>query len=366
MSDWPDIPFGHTGMAAAFSRGDVYDVAEKPERARKRPLRVALAGFGGVAQAKWLPAIRRLQTIGEPLSLAGISDPSPERRDKAARLAAGPAYAGLAELIEAEAPDLVLILAADSAHFELARIAIERGVACLVEKPFCPRLEDAEALVRLAADRGVLLSAVANKRFSPPYAMAKALLDQGALHGAPMVFTGKFSLGYPYVDLLNGGTVHLLDLMGWFMGPVARLHARGIEAEGGLQSAVISVQFASGAIGTLTTSAAGLSFKPWERVELFGRNAFLVVDDQLELTLFDEEMGPAKSWRPVVPNTLMFDEAFGGYAGQLENVLDALRGEAQLAVTGQDGAAAVRLIQAIRDSIASDAETVLSEAGISP
>jgi predicted dehydrogenase len=154
--------------------------------------------------------------------------------------------------------------------------------------------------------------------------------------------------------------------MAWFMGPVARLHARGIEAEGGLQSAVISVQFASGAIGTLTTSAAGLSFKPWERVELFGRNAFLVVDDQLELTLFDEEMGPAKSWRPVVPNTLMFDEAFGGYAGQLENVLDALRGEAQLAVTGQDGAAAVRLIQAIRDSIASDAETVLSEAGISP
>ena len=71
--------------------------------------------------------------------------------------------------------------------------------------------------------------------------------------------------------------------MGWFMGPVARLHARGIRRDdGGVQSAVLSLAFASGAVGTLMTSAAGLSFKPWERVEIFGRNAFLVVDDQFE------------------------------------------------------------------------------------
>ena len=129
--------------------------------------------------------------------------------------------------------------------------------------------------------------------------MAKALIDAGALQSPPTVFTGKFTLGYPYVDLLEGGTVHLLDLMLWFMGPVARLHARGIDATtAASQSAVISVAFASGAIGTIMTSAAGLCFKPWERVEIFGRNAFLVVDDQCETTLHDEETGPAKSWAP--------------------------------------------------------------------
>ena len=81
----------------------------------------------------------------------------------------------------------------------------------------------------------------------------------------------------------KAGTVHLLRPVLWFMGPVARLHARGTRSDDGrLQSAVISLGFRSGAIGTLMTSAAALSFAPWERVEIFGRNAFLVVDNQFE------------------------------------------------------------------------------------
>ena len=34
---------------------------------------------------------------------------------------------------------------------------------------------------------------------------------------------------------------------------------------------------------------------------------------------------PRAGGRPI-PNTLMFDESFGGYSGLLENVLDAVRG----------------------------------------
>ena len=75
MSPYPQIDFGHTPYDAAFGRGDVYDVGDKPERAAKRPLAVAIAGCGGVAQAKWIPAIRRLQTIGEPVSIVGRGRP---------------------------------------------------------------------------------------------------------------------------------------------------------------------------------------------------------------------------------------------------------------------------------------------------
>jgi predicted dehydrogenase len=114
------------------------------------------------------------------------------------------------------------------------------------------------------------------------------------------------------------------------------------------------------------TSAAGLSFAPWERVEIFGRNAFLVVDNQLELTLHDSETAPARHWRPSVPNTLMFDESFGGYSGLLENVLDSIRGLAPLGSSGRDGAAAVAIIDAIRLSLDRDAEIDLSIEGLMP
>jgi predicted dehydrogenase len=361
LSPYPQVDFGHTPYEAAFGRGDVYDVGAKATRSGKRPLTLAIAGCGGVAQAKWIPAIRRLQTIGEPVAIAAVVDPDEGSRAKAAALCAAPAFARLADLFAEMRPDLLLVLAPDAFHVSLAHQGIDAGVACLVEKPLARNLGDASALVCFAESRQVLLASVANKRFSPPYALAKALCDSGALKSEPAVLTSKFTLGYPYVDLLEGGTVHLLDLVLWFMGPVAKLHARGAFADDGrLTSAVISFGFRSGAIGTVMTSAAALSFAPWERVEIFGRNAFLIVDNQSELTLHDDETGPAKSWRPSIPNTLMFDESFGGYSGLLENVLDAVRGIAPVAATGRDGAAAIALIDAIQRSIDSGAEIDLS------
>jgi predicted dehydrogenase len=367
VTDFPYIDFGHTPYEAAFRRADVYGVQGTPERAAKRPLGIAIAGCGGVAQAKWIPAIRRLQTIGEPLAIAGVIDVDEARRRKAALLCAAPAFATPAELFAQTRPDLMLVLASDAFHVPLAREAIEKGIPCLVEKPLAPTYGEAISLARFAEERGVLLAAVANKRFSPPYGQAKALIEAGTLKTQPTVFTGKFTLGYPYVDLLLGGTVHLLDLMLWFMGPVARLSARGaFHDDGRLESAVISFSFASGAIGTIMTSAAGLSFAPWERVEIFGRNAFLIVDDQLELTLHDGETAPARNWRPSIPNTLMFDESFGGYSGLLENVLDSVRGLAKVGSSGRDGAAAIALIDAIRLSLERDAEIDLSTEGLMP
>lgn len=367
MSRYPQVDFGHTSLETAFGRADVYDVADKPARSGKRPLKLAIAGCGGVAQAKWIPAIRRLQTIGEPVTIAAIADPQEANRKKAGVLTGAPTFATLGELLAAAKPDLLLVLAPDAFHSALAQQAIEAGVACLIEKPLAPTHAEAAALVAFAEEKGVLLASIANKRFSPPYAQAKVLVEAGALRSQPSIFTGKFTLGYPYVDLLNGGTVHLIDLMLWFMGPVAKLHARGVRFEDGrLQSAVVSVAFRSGAIGTIMTSAAGLSFAPWERVEIFGRNAFLVVDDQIELALHDQEGQPAKVWRPSIPNTLMFDESFGGYAGQLENVLDATRGLGTLAVAGRDGAAAMAIIDAISRSLERGAEIDLSAEGLMP
>ena len=87
-------------------------------------------------------------------------------------------------------------------------------------------LADACGLCELAEESGVLLAGVANKRFSPPYAQAKAIIEDGGLKSRARLFQGKFTLGYRDVDLLESGTVHMFDLALWFMGPAARVHAR--------------------------------------------------------------------------------------------------------------------------------------------
>src|SRR5688572_21151594 len=96
---WPLVDFGHTGIDAAFVRGDVYAVSPDPARTAKRPLGIALAGAGGVAQAKWIPAVRRLQTMGEPVTIAGIADPRRDVAAKAAMLAGATAHADVPAML---------------------------------------------------------------------------------------------------------------------------------------------------------------------------------------------------------------------------------------------------------------------------
>jgi predicted dehydrogenase len=55
------------------------------------------------------------------------------------------------------------------------------------------------------------------------------------------------------------------------------------------------------------------------------------------------DRGPAQSWRPVVPNTLLFDEEFGGFMGLIENFLEVVRQKAKPLVTGWDGHRAYEL-----------------------
>ncbi len=133
------------------------------------------------------------------------------------------------------------------------------------------------------------------------------------------------------------------------MGDVARLSAIGVDKYGRnrgkypFDNAMISFQFCSGSVGQLYTSSSAVSLKPWERVEIYGNKAWLAVEDQYELRLYDSEEGPAKSWRPVVPNTLLFDEEFGGFMGLIENFLQVIRGAEAPRVTGRDGHRAYEL-----------------------
>jgi len=241
-----------------------------------------------------------------------------------------------------------LVLGPDKLHAEHAIACIESGIPVLVEKPITRSLEDAHRMCYLADEKDVSLMTVSNKRYSPPYRRAKRFVEKGPVRD-PAMFCAKLNLGYDYVDLFEAGTIHLFDLTRFFMGEVKYVNAIGVNKYSRnrnsypVDNAVISFEFDSGAVGSLQTSSTALSLKPWERLEIYGNKAWLMVDDQYELVLYDSEEGPTKCWRPVMPNTLIFDEEFGGYMGLIENFLQVIRGEENPLVTGWDGYYALEL-----------------------
>jgi predicted dehydrogenase len=341
----------HAGLdrGAMFERGDVYRVAFDEERAARPPLRLAILGAGGVAQAKYLPALALLRTRWEPVELVALSTLDARQGEKLARLWGAPAYADSGALLREHAPDAVLVTSSDDAHAELALAALEAGAHVLVEKPIARTLADAAAMCRAAEAGGRVLLTTCNKRFSPPYAEARRLLDAGAVP-RPSLFGAKFTLGYGYVDLLASGTVHLFDLARFFMGDVASVSATAAAAGG--ENAVVTLAFASGAAGAIVTSAGALSLHAWERVEVFGNGAWLAVEDQSTLTLHPAEYEPARVWAPVVPSTLVSAEEWGGYVGLLDEFLAAARGADPTTTAAWDGYSALELVLATRRSLA--------------
>jgi len=335
--------YGHSPIRKMFDQADVYGVGYDGERASRKLVRLGIIGAGGVTVSKYLPAIKRLQTIWEPVEVVAFSRLDERGGRQIEKTWGGRWYPDYRQMLEKEQLDAALVLGPNHLHAEHGTACIERGLATLVEKPFTLSLIDGEGMCRLADQRGVPLMTVANKRYSPPYRRARRFVEEGPVRN-PAMYAAKFNLGYDYViHMLEAGTIHLFDLTRYFMGDVAGLSAIGVNKYGRnisrypFDNAMISFEFTSGSVGQLYTTSSAVSLKPWERVEVYGDKCWLAVEDQYELMLYDSEEGPVKSWRPVIPNTLLFDEEFGGFMGLIENFLQVVRGVEKPLVTGWDG-----------------------------
>ncbi len=96
---------------------------------RTRPLRIAMLGSGRQAR-------RLARAAGEiaGLSIDAVASPHALQADLA-DFGDCPAYADAATALDDMRPDAVIIAAATAAHESLARLAIDRGIPALLEKP---------------------------------------------------------------------------------------------------------------------------------------------------------------------------------------------------------------------------------------
>lgn len=356
--------YAHSPYKKMFEQADVYGIGFDEERSAKKKIRLGIIGFGGVALSKHIPAIARLRAIWEPIELAAVCSRNKLSGMRANDIYGANWYSDVDDMLNNEALDGVIICSPDALHYKHAIKCLERRIHVLVEKPLTDSLQDAKALCEKAKENRCVLMTVSNKRFSPPYFRAKSFLEEKIID-KPSMFVTKFNLGYDYVDILEGGTIHVLDLMRYFMGDVKQLSAVSSKmyqfnkTHYPFDNGIAMVTFESGAIGTVYTSNAALSLKPWEVVEIYGEKKWLKVEDQYTLTLYDDETGPAKSWTPVMPNTLFFDEEFGGFMGLIENFANCIRGLEQPLVTGYDGYKALELVVSFRIAAATGEKITL-------
>jgi predicted dehydrogenase len=131
-------------------------------------------GFMGITHVE---ALRRLGI--EVVGLLGINDE--ETRSAVAKLSLLKAYSGLEELLADPEISVVHICTPNYLHYPMAKAALEAGKHVLCEKPLANNSQEADELVRLEKDSGLVGAVNYNLRFYPLNEEARERIQAGEM-----------------------------------------------------------------------------------------------------------------------------------------------------------------------------------------
>jgi predicted dehydrogenase len=292
---------------------------------------VGVVGYGGYFRSMLLPLLKAHPgfRLASACSRSGLSVRAAVENDAFTK-----GTTDYRELVADPEVDVVYVATRHDLHYAVARAAVDAGKAVFVEKPMTMTVADARSLCDAVAAKGTLLTVGFNRRFSPHAARLKVLLAPIA---APKTLAYRVNAGalppeHWLLDPTEGGGrllgegVHFFDLLCFLAGaePVRVLAAspRGRARDEG----AVSIEFADGSIGSLVYASGGASASGKERLEVFAGGASFVLDDYRSLVVHG--LGkPGLETRTIEK----------GQSEQLENFYRALRGEASLGVTAEDG-----------------------------
>jgi predicted dehydrogenase len=138
-------------------------------------VRVGLIGFGLAGQAFHAPMIRGV----EGMELACVLErhtSNAKARYPEVRIART-----LDEMLSDKSINLCVVATPNDTHFSYTKACLEAGRDVVVDKPFTPTMAEAVQLVRLAADRGRLLTVYQDRRWDGAFLTVKKLLREGAV-----------------------------------------------------------------------------------------------------------------------------------------------------------------------------------------
>ena len=247
-------------------------------------------------------------------------------------------------------------------HHAVARAALEAGKHLLIEKPITATIEEADDLIALAKQKGVMVQIGHIERFNRairaalPYVDHPVFIDSDRL--AP--FNPRGSDVAVVLDLM----IHDIDLLLTLIGAkVSGISAVGVPVlTPSIDIANARITFENGAVATITASR--VSKDRMRKLRIFQRNGYLSLDlaagtgEMYRLRAGMDLAALARSAQPLEAfvERVMIDAPEGEPLKlEIESFVAALRGESPVAVTAEDGrdalAVALRIVRDIERSL---------------
>ena len=268
----------------------------------------------------------------------------------------------LSALLETDA-EAIILTSPNVLHDEQVAACAAAGRHVFCEKPLSLTAAGARASVQACAEAGVVLGVGHERRFEPAIQHLKSLLDQGAL-GTIMHAELAFSHDkLKHLDASSWRTskrhapaagmtqmgIHLTDLLIWFFGPVAQVHAIAADRALGWETGdmvVVQLRFQAGMTAQMQ---AILNTPHFLRTHVFGADEWVEIRNathpdtpggRVDMTRYrslDDQDARSFDWTDAV-------------TANLETFAAAIRGEAPYPFTDAQKVHNIEVLEAIVQS----------------
>lgn len=339
-------------------------------------IRFAIVGAGVIARHH-AESIRQHPDA----ELVAVTDNSTE---KASRLTEGFAkprlFTDYQEMLKMEEIDVVCVCTPSGSHSEVTMAAAQAGKHVLCEKPLDINGDRMTAMIDSCRKHGVKLGCVFQRRLMPAMLHARQAIKEGKI-GRPVLGNAYLkyyrspeyykSGGWRGTWKLDGGGalmnqgVHGVDLIQYLMGDVESVFsytaalARDIEVE---DTAVVALKYKSGAFGIIQGTT---SVYPGQetRFELHGDQGTIEFGDegikQWTFMGHDEPAPVFKDTLGLASSTNPQNISIAGHYYYVDDMIQAIRGNREPQVNGEEARKSVDLILAIYESARSGKEVML-------
>lgn len=271
-------------------------------------------------------------------------------------------------------PDIqaVIICSSTDTHSQMIEEAAAAGKQIFCEKPIDHSLERIDKALAAVEKAGVKLQIGFNRRFDPNFRRVRELVAEGKVGQIQVLRITSRDPGPPPIEYIkvSGGifldmTIHDFDMARYLIGSeVEEVFAAGgvmvdpkIGEAGDIDTAVITLRFKNGTIGTIDNSRKAI-YGYDQRVEVFGSEGMVAVSNN---TPDSAVVSSAQGVTGPLPLFFFLERYVDSYVAELKDFIDAIQQDKPTPVTGVDGRIPVIMGYAARKSYEENRPVKLSE-----
>jgi myo-inositol 2-dehydrogenase/D-chiro-inositol 1-dehydrogenase len=338
----------------------VYELREEVDMMNNEVVRVGVIGVGRIGRLHTENLVSRVQHA-KVIALADINQQA--AREVAGRWNLPRVTGNYREILDDPQIDAVVICSSTDTHAQLIGESAAAGKHIFCEKPVDLNLQRIDAALGAVQSAGVKLQIGFNRRFDPNFRKVREMVVEGKIGEPHIIRITSRDPAPPPLDYVkvSGGifldmTIHDFDMARYLLGcEVEEIFTTGavlvdptIGAAGDVDTAVVTLRFANGALGVIDNSRRAV-YGYDQRVEVFGSAGMVTVSNNTPDTHCYSNAEGVFSAKPLYFFLERYTESF---ITEMQAFINSVRLNTTPPVSGLDGRIPVVMGMAAKRSLA--------------